>query len=695
MRKSSQLLAVTGAVALFAGALVLALPAQAKQTGKPAVQVGCQHSITFQQLDSSFQATQIRVKPYGGGANIGSAIAPAGWTVTTSPTGAVFKLQGGGVISVGSHSGFSINLGSTSQAHQYVLVEWMTAEGEVICGQPLYVPCGAVQARSVREAAVPAAPIYSGPICGCLNASTEADDTSDILDTDIDVNIVQIVNAGFLKFNVLYTLELDPINTPITKTWQLIAFDETGNEAVLSIQPTADTYDPQSGQWQATFTVTDGWDFDVTLSVTSKLACLNNPEGSRESAEDEDTGSYRANGVPSEIEVTPSDPCDPYKYVFTDVTDPVGTQPIVWTVAQTGYAPQAVPPDSSGSYTYSFPNGNVPYDVCLVATDPTSSVPRPMVCEQVTPATGSLNVKFQWEDYDSCPIKNFIVKFKNKTKNVKCPVEWKWDFGDGTPFSTDKNPTHTYVNPGNYKVTLSAAGSQAVNTITVAHWEPTIAPAVNCGDGSVLWSTQDGTLLFGRKWTPSGGDYSLFKRRSKKLRVCYSNIGGYTMTLWARNNDGGNCSSTASVKIDTIVRCCRRDKTSSVDLFNVGGTQYRMKSKFRYRGAPGRLFAKTKLQVLKNGIWWRKRADSIAASFSGAVFTKSGDCLCVSPHTIPVTGNQKSKRAKVSKFLMPGVGTLRAKQGGLTSTHSVTIGGQTHTKALTLWLNDCGCTWKN
>ena len=397
-RKSSQLLAVTGAVALFAGALVLALPAQAKQTGKPAVQVGCQHSITLQQLDSSFQATQIRVKPYGGGANIGSAIAPAGWTVTTSPTGAVFKLQGGGVISVGSHSGFSINLGSTSQAHQYVLVEWMTAEGEVICGQPLYVPCGAVQARSVREATGPAVPIYSGPICGCLNASTEADDTSDILDTDIDVNIVQIVNAGFLKFNVLYTLELDPINTPITKTWQLIAFDETGNEAVLSIQPTADTYDPQSGQWQATFTVTDGWDFDVTLSVTSKLACLNNPEGSRESAEDEDTGSYRANGVPSEIEVTPSDPCDPYKYVFTDVTDPVGTQPIVWTVAQTGYAPQAVPPDSSGSYTYSFPNGNVPYDVCRVATDPTSSVPRPMVCEQVTPATGSLNVKFRWEN---------------------------------------------------------------------------------------------------------------------------------------------------------------------------------------------------------------------------------------------------------------------------------------------------------
>ena len=57
------------------------------------------------------------------------------------------------------------------------------------------------------------------------------------------------------------------------------------------------------------------------------------------------------------------------------------------------------------------------------------------------------------------------------------------------------------------------------------------------------------------------------------------------MTLWARNNDGGNCSSTASVKIDTIVRCCRRDKTSSVDLFNVGGTQYRMKSKFRcWRG---------------------------------------------------------------------------------------------------------------
>jgi PKD repeat protein len=34
-------------------------------------------------------------------------------------------------------------------------------------------------------------------------------------------------------------------------------------------------------------------------------------------------------------------------------------------------------------------------------------------------------------------------------------VTWSWNFGDGTPASPLQNPTHTYVNPGSYTVTLT------------------------------------------------------------------------------------------------------------------------------------------------------------------------------------------------------------------------------------------------
>ncbi|MDD1719366.1 MAG: PKD domain-containing protein [Methanoregulaceae archaeon] len=44
------------------------------------------------------------------------------------------------------------------------------------------------------------------------------------------------------------------------------------------------------------------------------------------------------------------------------------------------------------------------------------------------------------------------------------PTMWDWDFGDGQPNSTDKNPIHTYDNPGNYTVTLTASNSVGTDT---------------------------------------------------------------------------------------------------------------------------------------------------------------------------------------------------------------------------------------
>lgn len=47
------------------------------------------------------------------------------------------------------------------------------------------------------------------------------------------------------------------------------------------------------------------------------------------------------------------------------------------------------------------------------------------------------------------------VTFTNKSVNADT---YLWDFGDGTPTSTEANPKHTYTASGTFKVTLTATG---------------------------------------------------------------------------------------------------------------------------------------------------------------------------------------------------------------------------------------------
>lgn len=51
-------------------------------------------------------------------------------------------------------------------------------------------------------------------------------------------------------------------------------------------------------------------------------------------------------------------------------------------------------------------------------------------------------------------INNKEVKFNNTAIYAE---EYVWDFGDSSS-STEKSPTHTYVSPGKYKVSLTSTG---------------------------------------------------------------------------------------------------------------------------------------------------------------------------------------------------------------------------------------------
>src|SRR5215218_38794 len=45
------------------------------------------------------------------------------------------------------------------------------------------------------------------------------------------------------------------------------------------------------------------------------------------------------------------------------------------------------------------------------------------------------------------------------------PTEWSWDFGDGSPVSTEQSPARVYTRPGTYDVTLTVTNAVDANTI--------------------------------------------------------------------------------------------------------------------------------------------------------------------------------------------------------------------------------------
>jgi trimeric autotransporter adhesin len=69
----------------------------------------------------------------------------------------------------------------------------------------------------------------------------------------------------------------------------------------------------------------------------------------------------------------------------------------------------------------------------------------------VTPAGGAAPLTVHFTDTSSGP-----------------PTEWSWDFGDGSPGSTEQSPAHVYTRPGSYDVTLTVTNDVGADTVTKA-----------------------------------------------------------------------------------------------------------------------------------------------------------------------------------------------------------------------------------
>ncbi|MEW6267974.1 MAG: PKD domain-containing protein [Thermodesulfobacteriota bacterium] len=54
------------------------------------------------------------------------------------------------------------------------------------------------------------------------------------------------------------------------------------------------------------------------------------------------------------------------------------------------------------------------------------------------------------------------VKFTSTVEDATGAVTCNWDFGDGTPASTEMNPTHVYQAEGDFVVTLKCKDSKGI-----------------------------------------------------------------------------------------------------------------------------------------------------------------------------------------------------------------------------------------
>ena len=121
-----------------------------------------------------------------------------------------------------------------------------------------------------------------------------------------------------------------------------------------------------------------------------------------------------------------------------------------------------------------------------------------------------------------------------------------WDFGDGNT-SMDANPTHTYMNDGNYTITLSATndcGSVEVsNTITVAGSQAPIAAFTSdltsgCAPLTVQFTDLSSNQPDNWLWSFDGGEPAI--STDQNPIVIFDEPGIYTIVLQSGNGVGSN-----------------------------------------------------------------------------------------------------------------------------------------------------------
>jgi gliding motility-associated-like protein len=236
---------------------------------------------------------------------------------------------------------------------------------------------------------------------------------------------------------------------------------------------------------------------------------------------------------------TPLSGCSPLLVNFTDQS--TGATSWVWDLGNGVISNQQNPSTvyvTPGTYTVTLTVSNANGSQTLTKTN-YITVNNPPVAEfSASVTSGCFPLRTQFNDLS--------------TPGIGSIVSWSWSFGDGSS-STIQNPQHTYLNSGNYSVTLTVVNSSGCsrtivkpNYITVSpgvRADFDFTPPVNCSPPELIQfqnlTTGPGTITY--QWNFGDGNTSTATSPSNN----YLTTGPFTVTLIATSSQG--C-------VDTLVR---------------------------------------------------------------------------------------------------------------------------------------------
>jgi len=182
--------------------------------------------------------------------------------------------------------------------------------------------------------------------------------------------------------------------------------------------------------------------------------------------------------------------------------------------------------EQNPEHTYAEPGE---YQVCLVvANEAGAGEACLLVRVRLAPAAA-----FSFELLEGASYR-FVDRSSNR------PTAWSWDFGDGTT-STERDPEHTYAEPGEYQVCLTAtneAGAdQQCRTLMVGGGGAAPAAAFRFEDlGLGIFSFTDESGNDPLTWSWDFGDGGVSKQQSPEY--VFFNPGDYRVCLTVTNEAG-------------------------------------------------------------------------------------------------------------------------------------------------------------
>jgi PKD repeat protein len=136
------------------------------------------------------------------------------------------------------------------------------------------------------------------------------------------------------------------------------------------------------------------------------------------------------------------------------------------------------------------------------------------------------------------------------------PIEWVWDFGDGTT-GTGSKPDHAYRTTGVYDVTLTASNPSLTNSRTKNQYITVLSiPKADFvadktrGGAPMAVTFTDKTLNGPTAWKWDFGDGST--ATDQNPTHTYTTLGTYTVSLTASNKDGQDTASKTNYILTTL-----------------------------------------------------------------------------------------------------------------------------------------------